>query len=84
MSGRADFRRNESAPMLIRPISMAARAFLRSVRLSPGRQLPICAARRHLALECRQAGYIRISPDGGVAHLAEDGQAYLDALMRAD
>lgn len=67
---------------VITPLSSAARAFLRSVRVAGGR-IALYQDRMVRAQECRRAGYLHIRADGKVSYLTGLGQAYLDRLMRA-
>ncbi|TWD54523.1 hypothetical protein FB480_103435 [Agrobacterium vitis] len=66
-----------------RPLSDAARAYLRKVKHHGGRLVFTDAEPQGLAVECRRAGYVHIS-DSGMILLTGLGQAYLDRLMRAN
>jgi hypothetical protein len=66
-----------------RPLSDAARGFLRKLKMHGGRLVMTDAEPQVLASECRRAGYLHIS-DAGMILLTGLGQAYLDRLMRAN
>jgi hypothetical protein len=71
-----------STKLFERPVSDAARAYLRKVKIHGGRLVLTDAEPQGLTTECRRAGYLHIS-DTGMILLTGLGQAYLDRLMRA-